>query len=215
MPSVAAILAQLAAAAADAKLVAIAWHALLAVGAIALWRGYRPSQRLAAQLLCAPLASVALVAAAYRSPFNAAVLGLTTLALFVLARRGEQASVQLAAPPVVALGLVMTALGWTYPHFLEGSPTVTYLYAAPLGVVPCATLYAVVGLALLGGGLASRAWTGLLAVVALFYGVFGVLRLGVRLDLGLIVGAAVLGELAVRTQPRAGAWPSMRHLSRP
>lgn len=33
----------------------------------------------------------------------------------------------------------MLAIGWIYPHFLDG-PAVDYLHAAPVGLVPCPTL---------------------------------------------------------------------------
>jgi hypothetical protein len=73
-----------------------------------------------------------------------------------------------------------------------------YLYAAPTGVVPCPSLSLVVGFALLSGGLGSRAWSLALAIAGLFYGLFGVARLGVRLDIVLVGGSAALLALALR-----------------
>jgi hypothetical protein len=54
-----------------------------------------------------------------------------------------------------------------------------------------------IGFALLGNGLGSRVWSLTLAAVGLFYGLFGVLRLGVLLDIGLVGGALALVAAAV------------------
>ena len=93
----------------------------------------------------------------------------------------------------------MIAFGWGYPHFLEGHPT-SYLFAAPLGLLPCPSLSVASGFALLGNGLGARAWSITLSVLGLFYGLFGVLRLGVLIDIGLVGGAIVLFITAMRAQ---------------
>ena len=201
MPNADEILTQLTSAANGAKAVAVGWHVAFGVALFWLLLGWRPSQRMAGQLLSAPLASVSITAFVYRSPFNGIVFALIAIVLFFLGRRSSTRAVRRGSPPLVALGVVMTALGWFYPHFLDGEPAVTYAYAAPLGVVPCATLYAVTGLALMGGRVASRSWIALLAGTGVFYGVFGYGRLGVRADVGLVVGAGMLGLLAVMPRP--------------
>lgn len=71
-----------------------------------------------------------------------------------------------------------------------------------MGLIPCPTLAMVIGLAMIGGGLGSRAWSYTLAGFGLFYGVFGVARLGVVLDLPLIAGAVAL---AVAVSPKHAA----------
>ncbi|MBK8697892.1 MAG: hypothetical protein IPN17_38005 [Deltaproteobacteria bacterium] len=48
-----------------------------------------------------------------------------------------------------------------------------------------------IGVALLCGGL-GRSWARLLSVAGAFYALFGVLRLGVRIDLALLAGAIAL-----------------------
>jgi hypothetical protein len=106
--------------------------------------------------------------------------------------------VQRASNPAALIGLAAVAFGWVYPHFLEGGSSVRYLYAAPTGLVPCPTLSAVVGFALLAGGLGSRAWSLMLAAIGLFYGLFGTLRLGVFLDIGLIIGATALAVVGLQ-----------------
>jgi len=89
-------------------------------------------------------------------------------------------------------GGVMIAFAWLYPHFLDARPPATYLYAAPMGLIPCPTLALVIGFTLVSGGLASRAWSFTLAAAGLFYGLFGFFRLRVALDFFLIAGALAL-----------------------
>lgn len=57
--------------------------------------------------------------------------------------------------------------------------------------IPYPTLFLVIGVALLCGGL-GRSWARLLSVAGAFYALFGVLRLGVRIDLALLAGAIAL-----------------------
>jgi hypothetical protein len=61
----------------------------------------------------------------------------------------------------------------------------------------------------LAGGLGSPVWSLVLASVGLFYGLFGVARLRVYLDIPLIVGAAALLTLAIRQQ-RSAMYPPVR-----
>jgi hypothetical protein len=90
-------------------------------------------------------------------------------------------------------GVRSAGFGWTYPHFLEASSWTSYLYAAPLGLVPCPTLSLLVGVSLIVGSLDSKAWANTVAAAALVYGVIGVFALGVAIDAVLLAGAIVLG----------------------
>lgn len=179
--------------------VAVLWHVVLAALGLALWLGVRPSGRALALGVSAVLASVTLCALLFANPFNALVLGASALALAAVATRASNGAPPAAAPWTRTLGALLLLFGWIYPHFLEGS-RLAYLYAAPLGTLPCPTLSASVGVALLGSGLAGRAWSRLLAAVAAFYGLFGALRLGVTIDLVLLAGA--LGLFVQSLQPR-------------
>jgi hypothetical protein len=149
------------------------------------------------------LISVALVSASFGSPFNAVAFGALAGALAIVARRSSSRPVHRGPRALAAAGMAMIALGWVYPHFLA-TPAFVYLYAAPLGVVPCATLYAVIGFALLGNGCGRPSYGYLLAAAGLFYGIIGVAQLGVWLDAGLIVGSVVLG-VSIRRARRAEA----------
>jgi hypothetical protein len=148
-------------------------------------------------LLAAPLVSVAALAFAYGNPFNGLVFAATAAALLLFSITAEVARVAAGPAWAALLGGAMIAYAWSYPHFLHtGSPYV-YLFAAPVGLVPCPSLALAIGFALLGGGVERRA-AGVLAVLGLTYGIIGVARLGVLLDLGLLVGAVALAVLAIQ-----------------
>jgi hypothetical protein len=213
MPTVTEILAGVTALATQAIAAAIAWHVVLAAVLVALALGWRPSQRTAGALLALPVASVAVAALASGNPFNGIVCAAAAVAMVALALRGAREPVSRGPWWLWTVGAALLAYGWVYPHFLEAraleNPTI-YLYAAPFGLLPCPTLSVVIGLALLGGGVGLRGFRLALAGFGVFYGLFGVLRLGVLLDVGLLAGALVLAATALPGSERLFAWPVSR-----
>jgi len=206
MPSAADILRGLSVIANQGTGVAVAWHVLVAVALVALARGWRPSERAARLLIGMPLASVAAIAIAFDNPFNGLVFAVSAVVMTALAIIGGRRTVSLASHWTAGIGVALIAFGWVYPHFLEG-PAIAYLYASPVGLVPCPTLALVIGFALLGNGLGSRVWGVALAAVGLFYGLFGVLRLAVFLDLALVGGAMALIAAEFRSVKEGGVSP--------
>jgi len=192
MPASGDILLGLTRAANGAVVVSIAWHIVLAAIVAALLMGFRPQRHLAATALSAPLASVAVVAFAFDNPFNGAVFSLLSAMLAVLALRATHEKAAFRSGWSAAVGSSLVLFGAVYPHFLTGASALTYLWAAPLGAIPCPTLSVVIGLALLGGGFGLGAWRLTLVAAGLFYAVFGVLRLGVQIDYFLLLGATGL-----------------------
>ena len=171
---------------------AIAWHVAVALCGLALVLGWRPSRRLAGLLLSAPVASVGIVAFMHGNPFNGAMFVAIAAVLVGIASRLGPDEAQGGTTVDRIAGAAMIAFAWLYPHFLDARPPATYLYAAPMGLIPCPTLALVVGFTLVAGGLASRAWSFTLAAAALFYGLFGFFRLRVALDFFLVAGALAL-----------------------
>ena len=171
---------------------AILWHAYFAAIALALILGVRPPKRLEGFLLVPPLVSVSVLAWLAGNPFNGAVFAALALLLLLLAYGLGCEPVSIAPIGFLFPGLALFAFGWAYPHFLESAALLPYLYRAPLGLIPCPTLAIVIGLALLLDGLGSRRLCLALGSVGLFFGVFGVARLGVAVDWTLLLGAAVL-----------------------
>lgn len=218
MPDPKAIVDQLTLASNSGASVAIAWHVAIVVAVVALMLGWRPTNRTAGVMLAAPPASAAAVMFAFGNPFNGAILGALSLALVLLALRLGPAQGVRAFVAARPAGILMVSFGTFYPHFLQHGTPLAYLYAAPTGLIPCPTLSLVIGFTLLAGGLGSRPWSLVLASAGLFYGLFGVARLRVYLDIPLILGAAMLltvgiGFVAPRTPrgPASGPTPLVPH----
>jgi hypothetical protein len=191
--------------------VAIGWHFVVLGVVFAVALGWRPSRRIAGMILTLPLMSVSLFALLTGNPFNASVFIGATALLLVIASRFEALPVRRASQGQWFVGVGMIAFAWVYPHFLFGAPPLTYLLAAPMGLIPCPTLSLVVGVGLLLGGLDSRPWAVVVSTLGLFYGIFGAIRLDVRLDLLLVIGSLAL---AVRSLAPYSAVSSKRfHLA--
>jgi hypothetical protein len=120
-----------------ARPLAVGWHVSLATGLGAVWLGWRPSRRALALLCALPLVSVSALAWGFDNPFNGTLFALLALTLAALALRLPR-----TAPTAPALwqrisGGMLLAFGAVYPHFLSAASPYEYLYAAPLGLVPC------------------------------------------------------------------------------
>jgi hypothetical protein len=174
------------------QLLAVLWHLCLAIFVVLLLAGRRPSMRLAGILLVLPLLSVSIVAALSANPFNALLFGLASITLLVLCRKLPDQPVRFSPLWIQLAGVILLAFGWVYPHFLETSSLLAFLYAAPTGLIPCPTLSAVIGIALLLDGLGSRAFSLVLGVTGMLYGVIGVWRLDVAIDWFLVAGSALI-----------------------
>ena len=196
MPTAGEILAGLETIAHRGIIVAGVWHAIVAAWVVAASQSWRPSPRLAGLLLALPLLSVSVAAWVFGQVFNGLVFSGLTVVLTVIASRSSLAEVQRQAWTWSA-GALLVLFAWVYPHFLEGHSVFTHVIAAPMGLLPCPTLSLVIGWTLLGYGPASRAWALTLSAAGIFYGLFGALRLGVRIDLVLLLGALALGARAL------------------
>lgn len=192
MPAPNEILQSLASIVSSQQPLAILWHALLTALVAALLLGWRPTQRSGAMVLTLPLLSVGVLAWLYKNPFNGAIFLLVAVGLAVIGSCRPAVRVERAPAWASAIGAVMVAFGWIYPHFLPSASWAEYLYRAPTGLIPCPTLSMVIGFALLAGGFSSRPWSVVLAILGIFYGLFGAFRLGVAIDIGLLIGAVAL-----------------------
>jgi hypothetical protein len=196
MPSSSEILGGLVSTANDWQIIAVGWHLLLGSLLLAMYGRWRPSRRLLGVLLSLPLASVSALAWWSGNVFNGAVFAAVSASVAGLGLR-LTGRVVVGSGRLVVAGSALIAFGWLYPHFLAAGSALSYLYAAPLGVVPCPTLSAVIGIALVAGGTESRALAGTLAASGLCYGAIGALRLGVSIDFVLLGGAALLAVVAL------------------
>jgi hypothetical protein len=214
LPSPQSILNHLGVVANEAAVLAIAWHIVGAAAVAALLLGWRPSARGAQLLLAVPITSAAAVAFAFGNPFNGTLLAALALTLIGLASRSRSVELIRGSLFVSSTGALLIAFGLFYPHFLETRSLVTYLYAAPTGLIPCPTLSVVIGFALLAGAPGTRAWSLTLAAFGLFYGLFGVVRLQVLIDGLLLFGAAVLA-VVTSSKTALGSFHPTSHASAP
>lgn len=173
---------------------AVVWHVLLFAAlllAAVLWRiaGAPSHLRIVRLLLILLPLSVTTAATLYENPFNALSFGTLTIALAVAPGLRPAPA---AIPGWAAwAGGALLLYGWCYPHFVA-PPWYRVLFAAPLGVLPCPTLAALAGLTLVSGGLGARAVPALLSLWTAFYALFGIFRLRVYLDAGLLGATAAL-----------------------
>jgi hypothetical protein len=205
VPSPEEILAGLRTIANDWRWLAGVWHGYFGVLAFGLVLGVRPSRRTAGVLLALPLLSVSALSWIYANPFNGGVFALAGVALLLIALKLGGGAVRVGPRWSTVAGALMFTFGWVYPHFLGGATPAAWLYAAPTGLIPCPTLSIVIGATLVLEGLGSRSWCLVLAVVGLFYGVFGAFRLGVQIDLALLVGAVVMAIAVLSGRWRVGS----------
>jgi len=181
------------------------WHALVAA-LLLLILARRVSPRAVALTLSAMIASVSAMAWWSANWFNGVVFG-------ALAIEMTRQSVAMPDHPCgisrrwLPAGLAALAFGWIYPHFLGTQPLWVYAYAAPLGLIPCPSLAAVIGLTLMVNLLESPRWAITIGAAGLVYGVIGVARLGVRIDVWLIAAAvaAIVAAIMMRRAAPSGA----------
>ncbi|HSG65340.1 MAG TPA: hypothetical protein VLD39_10080 [Gammaproteobacteria bacterium] len=192
MPSAVEIVQQLAEIASGWRALAVFWHIYFGSIVWLLVRA-RPSRRTMGVLLALPLLSVSSLAWKVGNPFNGSVFLLAAVALSVIALKLPLSPLTIAPRWITAMGVLMAGFGWAYPHFLDDTAsTLTYVYAAPTGLIPCPTLAMLIGLTLIVDGLRSRAWSTLLVTLGLTYGVVGGAILEVAIDWLLVLGGVTL-----------------------
>lgn len=199
MPSADAIVRGLGVIAREWTFLALMWPAYYGLLWSALLLGWRPPQAIVGALQVPPLVSVSTLAWLGGNPFNGVLFAVLAVTLSWICTRLPGRSLALTSPAWRVAAAALVVFAWIYPHFLDDRPLYAYLYAAPLGLIPCPTLSMVVGTTILLKGLGSRAWSLIIAFAGAFYGLFGALRLGVKIDWVLAAGAlAVLMQLAVK-----------------
>jgi hypothetical protein len=176
----------------DYSTIAIIWHIIfyaLIASLIFIWL---PSYKLFGLLICVPILSVAVLAFLSGNPFNGILFSLLTVLLIIFGLRASSQRVQTSQTIFMVIGILMIIFGLVYPHFIKPDSLLKYLYASPVGLIPCPTLSIVIGFLLLYNGLGSQSITLTLVIFGLFYGIFGVMKLGVFLDIFLVFGTIAL-----------------------
>jgi hypothetical protein len=171
---------------------AILWHIAFYFLIICFVVNWHPSNKLLGIFLCLPLISVAVLAWLYGNPFNGSAFTLLAILLLVFSLRASGTRISYSTWPFIVIGIVMIAFGFVYPHFIRANSLFEYMYASPAGLIPCPTLSLLIGILLLFNALGSPAISLTFIVFGLFYGLFGVFRLGVTIDLFLLFGSITL-----------------------
>lgn len=199
MLNAAKILAGLGQIANDAFVYAVVWHLVIGAVFAGLGFGWRPSPRLVGGLLCLPLVSVSGFAWAYGNPVNGSSFAVLVVLLGWIAWRTPKGAVMRSPRWMTVLGGLLVVFAWSYPHFLVGRSTLAYAIGSPLGLIPCPTLSLLIGVTLVGYAPNTKGWSFILAAAGVFYALFGALRLGVVIDLALLVGAIAIVARAMAT----------------
>ncbi len=171
---------------------AIIWHAVLYLLLAALIAKWQPSNRLFGFLICIPLLSVAVFAWLSGNPFNGILFSLMMVLIFVFGFKASNQPITISQFPFMVVGIMMIIFGLVYPHFISADSFLKYLYASPVGLIPCPTLSILIGFLLLFNGFGSQSITLTFIIFGLFYGIFGVLKLAVYLDIFLVFGTIAL-----------------------
>lgn len=171
---------------------AIFWHVYFAAFSIALISGVRPSKRLTGVLLALPFLSVSILAWSILNPVNGMAFTVISILLIWVSVKLPHEKVQTAPLSAMIPGVLMFVFGWIYPHFLDASSSLSFLYSSPVGIVPCATLSIGIGLVMILGSLGSRKVSLILGISGILYGITGVVQLGVTIDLILLLGSVVM-----------------------
>lgn len=172
-------------------MIAISWHVVLAV-MLALIARRAVSHATLASVLAMLILSVAIVAWRAANPFNGLVFAIISGILLWDARTMSRRPVSFASALEVIGGILLVAFGWSYPHFLIATSWTAYLYRPPLGLIPCPTIAAVAGMTLMADRFGSKTWTGVVSMMAISYGLIGVLILGVGIDVALVAAGIML-----------------------
>lgn len=192
MPTTQEILDNLQAIVNDYRLFALIWHAVIYMIIFALFTKRLPSNKLFTLILCFPILSVALFAFLSGNPFNGILFSILAILILIFGLKATGQAISLSQLPFIATGIIMIVFGLVYPHFVETNSIITYLYESPVGLIPCPTLSMLIGFVILFNGFGSLPVTISFTVYGLFYGIFGVVKLGVVPDLFLIFGSILL-----------------------
>ena len=176
---------------------ATAWHVATLV-LLSLSIGRRLSSAALGYALSILPVSVSAMAFWSLNWFNGIVFAGLSLFMAWQSSRLPHTPPAVAVPANLTIGFAAVAFGWVYPHFLDHASLWTYMYAAPLGVIPCPSLSAVIGLSLMANLLDSPRWGLTTGVTGLVYGAIGVVGLGVGLDVWLIAFAAAILSVSIR-----------------
>jgi len=186
------ILAGLTALANQYSNIAIVWHVIILIIIAALFAGWKPGNSLMILLLSSLLMSVSVFAGMQSNFFNAAVFAFLVIMSIYATLRSGNGNLAGDRSWVDISGLILIIFGLFYPEFFKSGSVIEYAYASPTGLIPCPTLSVLTGFTLLYKGFNSQTWSKTIGISGMFYGLFGVIYLGMNIDWVLVAGAGLL-----------------------
>ena len=172
--------------------IAIFWHIVFYALVIALLAGWRPYNQHFILFLALPVLSVGAIAWITGNPFNGGLFSIAFIMIILTGLKASREKLSISALPFMIPGTLLVAFGLWYPHFLIAASWTEYLYSSPAGVIPCPTLSVILGFSLIFNRFNSSSLTILFICFGLFYGIFGVFKLGVYPDIALLAGTICL-----------------------
>jgi hypothetical protein len=172
--------------------IAIAWHIIIFIIIAALFAGWKPGNSLMIMLLSSLLMSVSLFAGRQGNFFNATIFVFLVIISIYSTLRSNNGNITGDRSWPDISGLLLILFGLFYPEFLKTASLIEYTYASPTGLIPCPTLSVLTGFALVYKGFRSQIWSLAIGIFGLLYGAFGVIYLGMYIDLVLVAGSVLL-----------------------
>ena len=172
--------------------IAIAWHVIILMIIAALFVGWKPGNSLMILLLGSLLMSVSVFASLQGNFFNAAVFAFLVIMSIYATLRSGNGNITGDRSWLDIGGLILIIFGLFYPEFLTSGSLIEYAYASPTGLIPCPTLSVLTGFALVYKGFRSQTLSMTIGISGMFYGLFGVIYLGMNIDWVLVAGAGLL-----------------------
>jgi hypothetical protein len=110
------------------------------------------------------------------------------------------------APPIDLLfGVLGLVFGFWYLHWVESPVWLNALFSSPLGIVNCPTMVAVCGFLCLTRKPRAALLEATVGIVTLYFGFFGIFRLGTYVDVTLVLCALFLIVRLIASLPRGRA----------
>jgi hypothetical protein len=171
----------------DFQWLGIIQHILLITMVILLWKFRKRVGRFVSLYITLTFAIVSFLAIyCTENPFTGIVFGISAvLGLWEVFSPKMDYSLSHTLRIQVIIAVVAGFLGFWYPHFIDDK--LLALIASPYGLIPCPTLIVGLSIFIVVYPFTNKVWHWWLTLIGLYYGIFGVIRLKVNLDLALVI----------------------------
>lgn len=137
-------------------------------------------------LILVLMLSISILSIVNGNPFNFLTFFVLSVFAFIEIIKAKN---EITTPKIsikTILCLVFILIGMWYPHFVNAHPALL-IFLSPVGVLPCPSLYVLLGLLNLYHPQVNKSLFTATALIGLFYGITGVFVLNVALDIPLLI----------------------------